>query len=292
MHKGTRLRMIGILGLVVTMPVPTPAQNVSGSVGDPEHPAVFTVPLDLPAGAKPLEMVLIHAGTFLMGSPSDAKDRDPDEIQHQVTITKDFYIGKYELTQAQWQALMHSNPSKFGPKPNNPVEMVSWYDFARFCNELSRVQQLTPVYDESTWTANRSANGYRLPTEAEWEYACRAGTTTRFYWGDDLDGTQIVNYAWCWDNSHDGTKEVGLKAPNAWGLYDISGNVWEWCYDWDTPYPSKAVTDPVGEQPGDFRILRGGAWINAPRDCRSANRIRMLPHSQVGHRGMRLARTR
>jgi formylglycine-generating enzyme required for sulfatase activity len=180
------------------IPTPTPTPTSTPTPTPSLLPgATITVSIsNLPAGAKPLEMVLIPAGTFLMGSTDTEKDRTSDEgPQHQVTLTKSFYMGKYEVTQAQWQAVLGNNPSSFSGKPNNPVEKVSWYDCVSFCNELSRMNGLTPVYNESSWTANWNANGYRLPTEAEWEYACRAGTSTRFYWGNDPIYAQIKDYA-------------------------------------------------------------------------------------------------
>ena len=232
-----------------------------------------TVPLTLPPGAKPLEMVLIPSGTFMMGSPNNEQDRDSDEgPQHQVTLTKAFYMGKYEVTQAQYQAVMGTNPSNFSGKPNHPVEGVSWYDAVKFCNALSRKENRTPVYNESTWVADWNVNGYRLPTEAEWEYACRANTTTRFYWGDDLNYTQIQDYAWYdGNNNPNGTKEVGLKKPNAWGLFDMSGNVWEWCWNWyGSSYDINDSNDPHGNVSGSFRVRRGGGWSYVSWYCRSA----------------------
>ena len=165
----------------------------------------------LVAGATPLEMILIPAGTFTMGSPSNEKDRTIDEVQHQVTLTKDFYIGKYEVTQAQWQAVMGSNPSSFSGD-NNPVELVSWNNCQEFITKLNQMGQGT----------------FGLPTEAEWEYSYRAGTTTAFYWGEDTGYSQIGQYAWYSSNSSSKTHEVGQKLPNAWGMHDMIGNVNEW----------------------------------------------------------------
>ena len=223
-----------------------------------------TITIDLPglpAGAKPLEMVLIPAGTFTMGSPSDEQDRDSDEgPQHQVTITKDFYMGKYEVTQTQWQAVMGNNPSYFSGT-NNPVERVSWNDCQSFIGKLNALGLGT----------------FRLPTEAEWEYACRAGTTTRFYWGNDPSYSEIGNYAWYGGNSGSKTHEVGQRLPNDWGLYDMSGNVWEWCQDWYGSYPSGSQVDPTGQQSGSSRVLRGGVWNLNAWWCRSAFRYWYWP---------------
>jgi len=231
---------------------PTPVSVPSGQT--------ITVPLTLPAGAKPLEMVLIPAGSFIMGSPNSEKDRYPDEgPQHWVTISKDFYMGKYEVTQAQWQAVRGSNPANgHGVGNNYPVYYVSWNDCQTFIQKLNQLGQGT----------------YRLPTEAEWEYACRAGTKTRFYWGDDPNYTQIGEYAWYYDysSSNSKTHEVGLKKPNAWGLFDMSGNVWEWCQDWYGSYSSNAQNDPTGANSGIYRVLRGGSFGDLDICSRSAIR--------------------
>ncbi|MEW6235804.1 MAG: formylglycine-generating enzyme family protein [Candidatus Omnitrophota bacterium] len=227
-----------------------------------EPPKSIVIPLpNFPKCAKPLEMVLILAGTFMMGSPEMEKDRmDNEGPQHQVTITKPFYMGKYEVTQEQWQAVMGNNPSHF--KGNNlPVERVSWDVCQTFIQKLNQMGQGT----------------FRLPTEAEWEYACRAGTTTSFYWGDDTSYTQIVEYAWYPGNADSKTHAVGLKKPNAWGLYDMSGNVWEWCLDRFGDYSSDAQNDPTGANKGDYRVVRGGSWNDISRLCRSANRSRSWP---------------
>jgi formylglycine-generating enzyme required for sulfatase activity len=213
----------------------------------------------LPAGAKPLEMVLIPAGTFTMGSPSNEKDRDSDEgPQHRVTISKDFYIGKYEVTQAQWKAVMGSNPSA-RKGDNLPVEQVSWDDCQAFIQKLNSMAL--------------GVGTFRLPTEAEWEYACRAGTTTRLYWGDDPNYSQIGGYGWYWANSAGRNHPVGEKLPNAWGLFDMSGNVWEWCQDWYGPYPSGAQVDPTGPQSGLYRVWRGGGRGDGAVYFRSARRL-------------------
>ena len=239
---------------------------------------------NLPSNTIPLEMVLIPKGKFLMGSPDWESTPDPDveRPQHWVTISKDFYMGKYEVTQAQYQTMMNTNPSYFSGKPNNPVEEVTWYEAVRFCNKLSQMLGLTPVYDESNWTANMNANGYRLPTEAEWEYACRAGTTTQFYWGDDPNYTQINEYAWYWENSGNATigystHECGLKKPNEFGLFDMSGNVWEWCQDWYGAYSQDEQVDPTGPQSPSFRVVRGSAFFEPLNYCRSAVRFSRHP---------------
>jgi formylglycine-generating enzyme required for sulfatase activity len=222
-------------------------------------------------GDVPLEMVWIPAGTFMMGSPDDEQDRSGGEgPQHQVTLTQGFYMGIYEVTQAQWEAVMGNNPSVYSGA-NRPVEDVSWDDAQAFIAELNTLTGLT----------------FRLPTEAEWEYACRAGTTTRFYWGDDPSYNEIDDYAWYRDNT-DATHDVGLKLPNAWGLYDMSGNVWEWCADWKGFYPSGSVTDPTGPSSGSERVYRGGSWDYDPQYCRSASRLNDPPDFSINALGFRV----
>jgi len=209
-----------------------------------------------------------------MGSPSGEKDRDSDETQHQVTLTKDFYIGKYEITQAQWQAVMGSNPSYFSGRPNNPVEQVSWNNCQAFIQALNGM--------------GLGLGTFRLPTESEWEYACRAGTSTAFYWGEDSSYSEIGNYAWYSGNSGSTTHEVGQKRPNAWGLYDMSGNVWEWCHDWYGDYPSGPVIDPTGPSSGSVRVFRGGCWNYYPSVFRSAYRSWLAPDNPYYTLGFRV----
>lgn len=278
---------------------PTATPTPGGGSGD-----IITVPLpNLPANAKPLEMVYIETGTFMMGSPSDERGRDWDEgPQHQVTLSQGFYMGKYEVTQAQFEAVMGENPARsFGVGDDYPVYYVSWYDAARFCNRLSEMEGLQPVYTESgDWPANMNANGYRLPTEAEWEYACRAGTQTRFSHGDALECSDECGscdlhdqyMVWCGNDSGH-SEEVGTKLPNSWGLHDMHGNVWEWCTDWydnDYYYRSPEV-DPVNIQTNQFRVLRGGVWSNFAWICRSAIRLRLNPSGTDYNGGFRVCRT-
>ncbi len=217
-----------------------------------------------------MEFVLIPAGTFEMGSAQGDKDERP---VHTVTISKSFYLGKYEVTQAQWQAIMGSNPSLFQGDANRPVEQV-WFDVVQdFIRKLN---------------AKEGDGRYRLPTEAEWEYAARAGTSTAYSFGDDV--SQLGQYAWYKDNASGQTHPVGQKKPNPWGLYDMHGNVWEWVPDWYKRYSSGAATDPQGPQSGTHRSRRGGAWNNLAKICRSTNR-----YSVAGFRddflGFRLVRT-
>ncbi|MEW6235639.1 MAG: formylglycine-generating enzyme family protein [Candidatus Omnitrophota bacterium] len=229
----------------------------------------------LPDGAMPMEFVMIPAGSFTMGSPADEPNRDPeDENQHPVTITKPFYMGKYEVTQAQWNAIMGTNPSYFAGSGNLPVEQVSWMDCQEFIKKLNDLRQ----------------GIYRLPTEAEWEYACRAGTASAYYFGDDSSDPSDNNYLWWNDNSRSMTHDAGTKLPNAWGLYDMAGNVWEWCSDWFANYPLDSQIDPTGPESGSFRIIRGGCWFSVLEGCRSANRFYIAPEERYPDQGFRLVR--
>jgi formylglycine-generating enzyme required for sulfatase activity len=250
--------------------------------------------------ATPDGFVRIQGGTFVMGSPSSEVDRSSSEVQHQVTVSS-FYMGKYEVTQKEYRAVMRTNPSEF--KGNErPVEQVSWFDAVEYCNKRSIKEGLTPAYTISgsgnsrsvTW--NRNTNGYRLPTEAEWEYACRAGTTTPFYTGNNITTDQAnYNGKYPYNNNakgkdRDKTWTVGSGTPNPWGLYDMSGNVWEWCWDWYDDYGSGAQTDPVGASSGTIRLLRGGSWYRNGQSLRSASRYGFTPSERVDIFGFRLAR--
>ena len=223
------------------------------------------------------DMVWIASGTFTMGSPPNEKDRQSNEgPQTEVTISRGFLMSKYEVTQAQYKAVMGSNPSYF-KGDNNPVEAVSWHDAGAYCITLTEQEKAAGVLP--------GGYEYRLPTEAEWEYACRARTTTRFSYGDDLDYSQLGEYAWYDSNSGGTTHPVGQKKPNGWGLYDMHGNVWEWCQDWwgsglalaqarlgRGRYPGGSVIDPQGPATGSSRVGRGGSWYWIGRSCRSADR--------------------
>jgi uncharacterized protein (TIGR02996 family) len=216
-------------------------------------------------------------GTFLMGSPPNEKGRSNHERQHRVTLTRGFWLGVTPVTQAQWQAVTGSNPSHF-PGADRPVEQVSWGVCRRYCQEL----------------AGRDGRRYRLPTEAEWEYACRAGTTTPFHFGVTL-GTDQANYNGnlTYGKGKKGvypqeTVPVGSFPANAWGLYDMHGNVWEWCQDWYGLYPQDSVKDPQGSKTGLHRVLRGGSWNVRPGSCRSARRNGGLAGSRLSNIGCRV----
>jgi formylglycine-generating enzyme required for sulfatase activity len=249
------------------------------------------------AGAQSPGMVRIEGGTFAMGSPASELGRYDGELQHRVTVSS-FYMGKYEVTQKEWWDIMGYSPSEFSGD-NLPVENVSWYDAVEYCNQRSLREGLTPAYtidksrkdpnnrndafDGLRWMViwNRNANGYRLPTEAEWEYACRAGTTTPVSTGNNITtGQANYNGLLYADNNplytrgtyRGKTTPVGSFAANAWGLYDMHGNVSEWCWDWGGEYPRGVQTDPTGAGTGQGRVVRGGAWDNPAEFLRSAYR--------------------
>jgi len=230
--------------------------------------------------------VWINPGTYTMGSPETEKDRGANEgPQTKVTITKGFWMGKCEVTQKEFLTIMGSNPSLFIGDSSRPVEQVSWIEATNYCGELTQQER----------SAGRLPTGYvyRLPTEAEWEYACRAGTTTRFNYGDDLDYSRLKDYAWYYANSENTTYPVGQKLPNAWGLYDMHGNVWEWCFDkYASTLPGGSVIDPKGPKSGLLRVLRGGSWdsLNGRdgRYCRSANRYDYTPDWRYCYMGFRI----
>jgi formylglycine-generating enzyme required for sulfatase activity len=218
-----------------------------------------------------------------MGSPSNEPERYSDEVQHQVTLSA-FYMGKYQVTQAEYQSVMETNPSYFTGS-NFPVERVSWYDAVEFCNRLSQREGLTPAYtiNGTNVSCNWNASGYRLPTEAEWEYTCRAGTTTPYSTGNNITTSQ-ANY------NSGSTKPVGSFAPNPWGLYDMHGNVWEWCWDWYGSYSTGAQTNPRGAVSGNNRVIRGGSWNNNGQNLRSAYRNNNNPSNRNNNIGFRLVR--
>jgi formylglycine-generating enzyme required for sulfatase activity len=230
-----------------------------------ENPTSKALTLDCGNGVT-MELVLIPAGSFTIGSNDGASDEKPP---HPVTLSRPFYMGKYEVTQAQWQAVMGGNPSHFQGDDKLPVESVSWDDCQEFCKKLSA----------------KSGKAVRLPTEAEWEYACRAGSMGRFCFGDNDGG--LGAYAWYTSNSDRKTHPVGQKKSNAWGLYDTHGNVWEWCADWYDKYPGSGATSDFFRQ--KCRVLRGGGWGNGPFNCRSAYRSWCGPDLRSSLYGLRVA---
>ncbi|MBU1495215.1 MAG: SUMF1/EgtB/PvdO family nonheme iron enzyme, partial [Actinobacteria bacterium] len=259
--------------------------------------------------------VTIIAGTFTMGSPAEESGRDVDETQHEVTLTRDFEILNTEVTQAQFEAVRGYNHSEFSDCPDCPVETVNWHEAATYCNELSELAGLASCYDcwvgdlssvrcepSGTYLSPYECPGFRLPTEAEWEYAARAGTTTATYNGDlefvredpywDCESAEVLDpIAWYCHNSGGRTHAVGTFNPNDWGLFDMLGNVNEWCHDGYGVYPGGSVTDPNGPIWGSSRVVRGGAYYFNASGVRVAFRFGYTPNSTFGAKGFRLVRT-
>jgi formylglycine-generating enzyme required for sulfatase activity len=227
-----------------------------------------------------LDMLWVKPGTFEMGSPPEEEGRQDRETPHTVTLTEGYWLGKHEVTQAQWQKVMGNNPSHF-KGANRPVEQVSWNSVTSFCEKLT----------ERESKAGRLPAGmaYQLPTEAQWEYACRAGTKTAFSFGDELTAKD-ANYAYDgWGTRLQRTSDVGEYPANAWGFHDMHGNVWEWTADWYGEYTSGAVSDPVGPADGSYRVTRGGSWYDTASLARSAIRLRLEPAFSCLSLGFRLS---
>ena len=239
-------------------------------------------------------MVRLARGTFWMGSRDDEAGREIDEGPlTTVTISRDFWLGKYEVTQKEYSAVMGTNPSHFKGNLDRPVEQVSWNNSVAYCEQLTQQER----------DAGRLPEGwdYRLPTEAQWEYACRAARDTRYSWGDSDAQMVMKQYCWYEKNAKDGawtvphaaeegTQPVGEKLPNAWGLYDMHGNVWEWCADWyASSHHGGSVSDPLGPTSGSFRLARGGSWFQRAEACRSAERSGYAPWYSFLRLGFRVA---
>jgi formylglycine-generating enzyme required for sulfatase activity len=232
--------------------------------------------------AKIPGFVWIPPGQFKLGTPAEEAGRDPDEgpLTH-VTIRQGFWMSQHEVTQAEYQRETGLNPSTTVGDPKRPVEKVNWFEAMDYCHKV---------------TQRAEQEGYlprqhvvRLPTEAEWEYACRSGTTTRFSYGDDLNGTQLSEYAWFTRNSDSATHPAGSKRPNPWGLFDLHGNVWEWCLDrWEDGLPGGSITNAAVSAKGSLRVARGGSWLYEAKACRSGNRDDYSPWDRCSDIGFRV----
>lgn len=232
---------------------------------------------------QPLDqMVWIEPGRFVMGSPPDEEGRylDKEEPQTCVTLSRGYRMSRYEVTQAEFEAVMGFNPSVFEGLSRRPVENVTWFEAQAYCALLTKQQCETGRLPKEF--------AYRLPTEAEWEYAARAGTTSRFSYGDDPGYTHLSDHAWYAGNSGLRPHPVGEKLPNPWGLHDLHGNVFEWCADWFGRLPGGWETDPGGPSDGTDRIIRGGYWDSTPAMCRSAVRVHFPPHTRISYLGFRV----
>ena len=247
----------------------TPAQQTKTPAAEKQ------IAFDLGNGLN-LEMVLIPAGEFMMGSPDTDKDAlDNEKPAHKVKIITPFYLGKYEVTQEQWGAVMGNNPSSFKGR-KNPVEEASWDDCQKFFEKLNA-------------KVGTQGGKFMLPTEAQWEYACRAGSATAYCSGDEESG--LGEYAWYDGNSDGKTHPVGEKKPNVWGLYDMHGNVWEWCADWydEKYYADSPTDDPTGHETGSSRVGRGGDWSSDSWFCRSGSRSGCAPGLRCDLLGLRVS---
>jgi formylglycine-generating enzyme required for sulfatase activity len=271
-----QMKILIFVSLACCYLTPTDVLSQENAAGQSDgHPKEITNSIGM-------KLLLIPQGTFQMGSPESEVGRYGDETQHEVTIRQDYYLGVTEVTQGQYEQVMGKNPSYFQvgelkrDSANHPVERVSWNDAVEFCKKLSELPE-----------EKAAGRVYRLPTEAEWEYACRAGSKSAYSFGDDPKS--LDDYAWFDENSNEQTHPVGEKKANAWGLYDMHGNVWEWCSDWYGEYPLGAVSDPAGPNQGSYPVFRGGCWFYEAARCRSARRYRFFPSLSDRILGFRLA---
>jgi formylglycine-generating enzyme required for sulfatase activity/outer membrane protein OmpA-like peptidoglycan-associated protein len=280
----SRYQFVRIMGLYDDAPYPAGQMNPSFSMGSGMGNMQGYYPREF-INSIGMKFIWVPAGTFLMGSPESEVRRDKNEIQHQVTLTRGFYLQATETTQQQWIAVMGSNPAHFkNCGMDCPVENVRYSDVMVFLERLNDMENTIH---------------YRLPTEAEWEYAARAGTTSAFFNGPMVDESAekwdfsynpyLDSVGWYYRNSDQAPHRVGLKAPNPWGFYDTHGNVWEWCSDWQRPYPFHPEIDPRGAESGEAKIRRGGSWAHYPEYCRSAYRSWFDPEDRNPETGFRVA---
>jgi sulfatase modifying factor 1 len=266
-------RFISLVAIVAAL-----ASDLSGSVVPDRKPPGEQAPPKNFTNSLGVKFVWIPPGTFLMGSPKGEAERGDNETLHKVTLSRGFYMGVHLVTQEHWQAVMGDNPSCFKGEKNLPVDSASWDDCQKFVKKLR----------------DKDKNPYRLPTEAEWEYSCRAGTTTPFHFGETISTDQAnYNGNHIYGNGKKGlsrqkTTPVGSFPANAWGLYDTHGNLWEWCQDWLGDYPENDVVDQQGPDAGQYRVLRGGSWHFIPGLCRSAFRYGNVPGFRLFNIGFRL----
>jgi len=277
--RATAMGVSSLLGFAEPPPPLPVATSAAVAVSDVTPDQAWKNPKTLPAGT-PVSVKLkgqrwtvrwIPAGRFIMGSPADEALRDKDEIPHEVTLSRGFFMAETECTQAQWEGVMGANPSH-GKAPDQPVNQVAWKEAQEYCRRLTEMHRSQGLIPEG-WE-------WDLPTEAQWEYACRAGTTGAF-------AGNLTDLAWIESNADGKPHAVKTRQPNAWGLHDLHGNVWEWCRDWYGDYPTNAVQDPTGPSAGTFRCYRGGSRIYGARRARSAIRGAMTPELRGDYLGFR-----
>lgn len=300
--QGQRLRVLWGRGIPEEVEEPPPLPRQPVVLETPEEPLEPPPEPPPPPPPQPLypvqdpliELMALPGGRFWMGSDQtlDPQAYD-DEFPRREVRLRPFAIARTPVTRGLYRRLMPSAPSAWkGDKEddNLPANILSWEDAVRFCNALSQQSGRTLCYQKSDsgWECDWQADGYRLPTEAEWEYACRAGSQTPWFWGaEEKDAAQ---YAWFSSNSGYRLQPVGTKAANSWGLYDMAGNVWEWCWDWFASYDPQELDNPRGPVAGKLRVLRGGSFTFEPRRLRSAARLRLEPERRVFSVGFRCVR--
>ena len=271
---------------LITYPNGRHSSDAKAKISGFKEREAFDEKVKLGLSAYSIRLIPIPAGNFLMGSSNEDEDERP---LHKVTLDA-FRICDTEITQIQYETVMGSNPAYNKEYENNPVERVTWFDAISFCNKLSEKLGLESCYNLSSGECDMTKNGFRLPTEAEWEYACRSATGSEYYTGDGP--RVVVGAAWFVANSQEKSHQVGRKTPNAWGLYDMHGNVWEWCNDWygKDYYGKSPEKNPAGPSSGSDRVIRGGSWIENAKGCRSARRKGFNPKKDYSDIGFRIVR--